>query len=116
MAVRYPMTVIECKKSLIKLSANAPDAPDKYKVYRKGSTPADRYIECAGRKFNGSFEERKLYTFSVNQLILGGYLEFVQATEENTILCEEYELTYGGVLAVLDPSWDLNTNVNASLM
>ncbi len=112
MAVRYPMTVVECKKSLLKAAGAASDKL-KYKIFRKGTNASDRYIECNGKAYNSSFEERKLYLFGVQQLVQMGYIEFVAATEEDTVIVEEFELTYGGILAVLDPSWDLSASVFA---
>ncbi|MBX9725365.1 MAG: hypothetical protein K2X81_28445 [Candidatus Obscuribacterales bacterium] len=111
MAVRYPMTVVECKRGLLKQAAAAPDKA-KYKIYRKGTTAADRFIEVNGKTYNSSFEERKLYLFGVQQLVTAGYIEFVMATEEDSNIVEEFELTYGGILAVLDPSWDLTASVS----
>lgn len=112
MAVRYPMTVIECKRNMLKLSNAAKDNV-KYKLFRKGTSPANRYIEVADTPYNGSFEERKLYLFSLQQLVDMGYVELVGTTVVDGITVEEYELTYGGILAVLDPRWDLTTAVNS---
>ena len=111
MAVRYPMTVIECKRNMLKLSNGAKDT-SKYKLFRKGTSPANRFVEVADIAYNGSFEERKLYLFGLQQLVDMGYVELVGTTVVDSIPVEEYELTYGGILAVLDPRWDLSTAVN----
>ncbi len=112
MAVRYPMTVVECKRNILKLCSNA-SGQHKYKIYRRGTNAADRFVEVGGKQYANGFEERKLYIFGLQQLIDLGYAEFVCSTEEDTLIVEEFELTYGGILAVLDPRWDLSANVNA---
>lgn len=110
--VKFPMSLVQCKRGLLKAAASA-EGSSKHKIARIGKSPLDRYVQVGNSPFNTTFEERKLYLFGLQQLIQNGYVELVASKEDESKLTEIFELTYGGLLAVTDPSWDLNQSMNS---